>query len=223
MLIPGRVSGEELDRAPARSPHTGEPPMIGVGREAEGRRKDESTFAVDLAVSEVGRLKLFTGLIRDITRRKELERDVVEISSLEQRRIGQDLHDTLSQELAALSMLAGDLVETLKSNPSKGSELVERLKQGLQRSQRELRAVMQGLLPVSIDAGGLMAALSELVHRTTAADTVRCVFDCPEPGPRSRTMPSQTPPLPLSAQEAVHNAVKHARWCQNIRVSTASG
>ena len=36
---------------------------------------------------------------RDITKRKELEREVVEIASLEQRRIGNDLHDSVGQEL----------------------------------------------------------------------------------------------------------------------------
>ena len=102
----------------------------------------------------------------DITRRKELEREVVEIASLEQRRIGQDLHDSVSQELTALNMLAGDLAETLRTDPANASQLVERLVQGLQRSQQELRAVMRGLLPVSVDAEGLMAALSDLASRT---------------------------------------------------------
>ena len=67
----------------------------------------------------------------NITRRKELEREVVEIASLEQRRIGQDLHDSVSQELTALNMLAGNLAETLPSDPSNASRLVERMILGL--------------------------------------------------------------------------------------------
>ena len=67
----------------------------------------------------------------NITRRKELEREVVEIASLEQRRIGQDLHDSVSQELTALNMLAGDLAETLRTDPAKASQLVERLVAGI--------------------------------------------------------------------------------------------
>ena len=81
----------------------------------------------------------------DITRRKELERDVVEVASQEQRRIGQDLHDTVSQELTALTMLAGDLAQILRNNPANASKVVEQMVQGLQRSQRELRTVMRGL------------------------------------------------------------------------------
>ena len=198
---------------------TGEKHIIGIGREVEGRRKDGSTFPVDLAVSEVGHLKLFTGILRDISRRKELEREVVEIASLEQRRIGQDLHDSVSQELTALSMLAGDLAETLRSDPSNGSQLVERMVQGLQRSQQELRAVMRGLLPVAVDAEGLMAALSDLANRTQQEGKVTCVFDCPKPVLVEDNLIATH--LYLIAQEAVHNAVKHAR-CQNIRISVES-
>ena len=218
MLMPAPYR-EEHDRYLARYLQTGEKHIIGIGREVEGRRKDGSTFPVDLAVSEVGHLKLFTGLLRDISRRKELEREVVEIASLEQRRIGQDLHDSVSQELTALNMLAGDLAETLRSDPSNASQLVERLVLGLQRSQQELRAVMRGLLPVSVDAEGLMAALSDLANRTQQEDKVTCVFDCPKPVLVEDNLIATH--LYLIAQEAVHNAVKHAR-CQNIRISVES-
>lgn len=50
--------------------------IIGIGRETEGRRKDGSTFPMDLAVSEIARDGdvWFCGTIRDITERKESER-----------------------------------------------------------------------------------------------------------------------------------------------------
>ena len=54
---------------------TGERKVIGAGREVEGRRKDGSTFPMDLSVSEVqldGR-RIFTGLVRDITERRRAE------------------------------------------------------------------------------------------------------------------------------------------------------
>jgi len=215
MLMPAPYR-EEHDRCLARYLQTGEKHIIGIGREVEGRRKDGSTFPVDLAVSEVGHLKLFTGLLRDISRRKELEREVVEIASLEQRRIGEDLHDSVGQELTALNILAGDLAETLRSDPSNASPLAERLVRGLQRSQRELRAVMRGLLPVSVDAEGLMAALSDLATRTQREGKATCVFDCPKPFLVEDNLIATH--LYLIAQEAVHNAVKHSR-CQNIRIS----
>jgi PAS domain S-box-containing protein len=55
---------------------TGEAKIIGIGREVEGRRKDGSTFALELTVSEfdLGTRPHFTAVLRDITERKRLER-----------------------------------------------------------------------------------------------------------------------------------------------------
>lgn len=54
---------------------TAERRIIGIGREVVGRRKDGSTFPMDLAVSEVqlGERRIFTGIVRDVTQRKQAE------------------------------------------------------------------------------------------------------------------------------------------------------
>ena len=54
---------------------TGEAKIIGIGREVEGRRRDGSTFALELAVNEfeLGAQPHFTAILRDITERKRLE------------------------------------------------------------------------------------------------------------------------------------------------------
>jgi len=54
---------------------TGQAKIIGIGREVLGKRKDGSTFPMELAVSEfhVGTRRFFTGIVRDITERKRLQ------------------------------------------------------------------------------------------------------------------------------------------------------
>lgn len=54
---------------------TGKAKIIGIGREVIGRRKDGSTFPLDLAVSHfvLDGENFFTGVVRDITERKENE------------------------------------------------------------------------------------------------------------------------------------------------------
>jgi two-component system, LuxR family, sensor kinase FixL len=54
---------------------SGDAKIIGIGREVVGRRKDGSTFPMDLAVSEfhLGRRRYFTGIVRDISERKRAE------------------------------------------------------------------------------------------------------------------------------------------------------
>lgn len=54
---------------------TGERKIIGIGREAVARHKNGSTFPIDLAVTEmkVGQDYMFTGIVRDISLRKQIE------------------------------------------------------------------------------------------------------------------------------------------------------
>ena len=58
---------------------TGEARIIGIGREVVGRRKDGSTFPLDLAVSrmQLGSERHFTGIVRDISERKQAEQALV--------------------------------------------------------------------------------------------------------------------------------------------------
>jgi PAS domain S-box-containing protein len=214
MLMPPPYR-DEHDGYLARYLATREKRIIGIGREAEGRRKDGTVFPVDLAVSEVDHLGLFTGIIRDNTRRKHLEREIVDIPSLQQRRIGQDLHDTVVQELTGLKLMA----ESLRTNPMAAPELIERLTQGLQNCQRDLRRIVHGLLPVAVDGEGLMAALADLAARTRKQGAFTCVFDCPKPVVIADNLKATH--LYLIANEAVHNAVKHAQP-RNIMIALES-
>jgi len=77
MLMPEPYSSEH-DGYIARYFRTGEAKIIGIGREVVGQRSDGSTFPMDLAVSEflMNDRPFFTGIIRDITERKLLEKEL---------------------------------------------------------------------------------------------------------------------------------------------------
>ena len=78
---------------------------------------------------------------------------------------------------------------------------------------------MRGLLPVAVDAEGLMAALSDLAARVQQEGNANCAFHCPEAIAVADNLTATH--LYLIAQEAAHNAVKHARP-KNIRISLVS-
>ena len=130
MTLPDR---EEHDAYLARYLKTGEKRIIGTRREVQGRRKDGSIFPLELAVSEfqVGGQRHFAGVHRDIARRKALEREVIEIAAEEQRRIGQDLHDGIGQELTGLGLTSEALAEALREQESPEAELATRVASGL--------------------------------------------------------------------------------------------
>jgi two-component system sensor kinase FixL len=75
MLMPS-PHREQHDGYVERYVETREAKIIGIGRETEGLRKDQSTFPISLAVSEVKQpgASLFVGLIRDISVQKALEK-----------------------------------------------------------------------------------------------------------------------------------------------------
>jgi PAS domain S-box-containing protein len=116
LLMPS-AAGNAHNGDIARSLHTGERRILDVKREVDSLRKDGTVFPTELIVKQIPHLKLFVGVHRDLTQRRQLEHDVVKVASLEQRRIGQDLHDTVGQELTALNLLAGELAEVLRDAP----------------------------------------------------------------------------------------------------------
>ena len=66
--------------------NSGNPKVIGVGREVTGRRKNGSTFPMELAVSEMSEndQRNFVGIVRDISERKDAERNLEESGRLRQ-------------------------------------------------------------------------------------------------------------------------------------------
>jgi PAS domain S-box-containing protein len=77
MLMPSPYQ-EEHDEYLSRYRNTGHKRIIGIGREVEGRRKDGTTFPMELSVGEArpGGQQVFVGIIRDITTRKSAEQSL---------------------------------------------------------------------------------------------------------------------------------------------------
>jgi len=186
--------------------------IIGIGREVVGRRKDGSVFPIDLSVGEAvlpsGR-RIFTGIIRDLTERKALEDKILHISEEEQARIGQDIHDDLCQQLAAIGCLAKVAQKKLTKAGSPEAQSLAEIIHLVSRASTRARETSRGLMPVVIDSGGLMAALEELAESTARAFEIGCDFRYDNPVQVADNKVSVQ--LFRIAQEAVSNAVKHGQ------------
>ena len=191
--------------------HTGHAKIIGIGRETFARKKDGTLFPIDLSVSEVklSDRRIFTGFIRDITERKRLEKEILEISEREQRRIGQDLHDGLCQHLAGIEMLSQVLAQKLTAKSKDGSGRATEIAKAVREGISQTRLLARGLSPVTLESEGLMSALAELALSTGKLFHVRCRFDCPEVVKFNDHAAATH--LFRIAQEAVSNAIKHGK------------
>jgi two-component system CheB/CheR fusion protein len=190
---------------------TGHSKIVGMGREATGRRKDGSAFPMDLSVSEVklARGRMFTAFIRDITERKRLEKEILEISDREQRRIGQDLHDGLCQHLAGIELMSQVLAQKIAIKSKAHAKLVNDLASHVRDAISQTRSLARGLSPVTIESEGLASALNELATNTEKAFRVQCRCDFDEPVEIHDHAAATH--LFRIAQEAVSNAIKHGK------------
>lgn len=188
--------------------------IIGQPRALTARRKDGTLFPIRLAVAEVDHMGVFVGFMHDMSSSVALREEILSVASMEQQRIGQELHDATQQELTGLALLAQSLADRLGAlQASPGDRgLARQLVEGLTHTQKSVQDIARGLLPVPIDAASLPVALAALADSTTRAGTLRCLSDCSE-------LPSgidaeRATHLYRIAQEALGNAVRHSQASQ---------
>ena len=194
---------------------TGFPRIIGSGRHLTALHKDGSRFPIYLSLGDIetSQARLFAGVILDMSEQQQLQREILEIPVSEQRRIGQELHDGLGQQLTGLGLLATSLLNKA-SKPE--HELATKLAQGLQEAISQVRALSRGLMPVDIDAEGFTNALENLVAEIRSHSSIAVSLTL---GERIRVADNTTAMhLYRIAQEALNNAVKHAK-ASKIEVS----
>lgn len=162
----------------ARYLETGERRIIGVGREVEGRRKDGTVFPLSLAVSEfkVDSTPHFTGILRDVTGRREAEREVRrrldelahawrvlalgEMTTGIAHEVNQPLTAIVSYAQACLRMMASgradaavlkDALEQITVQGRRAGDIVQHLRQlarkgEVRREALDLNAAVRGVI-----------------------------------------------------------------------------
>jgi PAS domain S-box-containing protein len=160
--------------------------------------------------------------VRDISRRKQLERELLEMSARERRGFAQELHDGLGQQLGGVAYLCNVLREKLAERGAPEVDEAARIFNLVREAIEHTRGISRGLSPIPSEPEGLMNALRELAVHTTELFRVRCRFFCSKPVAIHDS--SLAAHLYRIAQEAVNNALKHAKPRGiNIRLNSARG
>ncbi|MDQ6912554.1 MAG: ATP-binding protein [Verrucomicrobiota bacterium] len=148
---------------------------------------------------------------------RRLEREIIEISEREQRRIGRDLHDGLCQYQAALACAAASLHDdlmrkNLTAEAGRANELAHRLREAVAQT----RDLARGLVPVQMAEEGLASALQELATSVAQLQSIDCHFHSLGRLPVFQN--SAATHLYRIAQEAINNATRHGK-AGRIRIS----
>jgi signal transduction histidine kinase len=148
-------------------------------------------------------------LERAIRDRRRLEHEVARIGDDERRRLGNDVHDGVCQQLTAALLRCQALELRLDRGTPPSSAELGALSSLLGETIHEARAVAQGLCPLEPTADALAAALRDLAKRTEHVSGVPCEYLAVGD---VRVLDAATGQhLYRVAQEAVSNAVRHAR------------
>jgi two-component system sensor kinase FixL len=125
---------------------TGNATIIGIGREAQAKRKDGSVFPIDLSVGEIPTVNQpkFVGIVRDLTERKQSEEEVYQtreklaqfgrLSTLGE--MAASLAHELNQPLTAIATYTQACQRLIESGQSDNAEILAVLKKCNSQAQR---------------------------------------------------------------------------------------
>lgn len=171
-------------------------------------------------------------MARDITDRKQFEREILEIVDREKERLGRELHDGLCQTLAGISALSSTLSRKLArlgdpastadgADGQTAADAAAEITRLLNEAIGEARDMARGLGAVGLSEG-LETALETLALDVRHLFRASCTFACDRPlGRLDREAELH---LFRIAQEAVNNAVTHGKAKRiEIRLGAKSG
>ncbi len=146
-------------------------------------------------------------LTAEMTERERLEKELLEISEGEQRRIGYDLHDSLCQHLIATALAGQVLEEKLAARALREAADAHRVVQLIEDGIDLTRTLARGLHPVELETEGLIGALTVLAANISERFRITCELQCPQP----ILFHDAAAALHVYriVQEAVSNAIKH--------------
>ena len=163
--------------------------------------------------------KLLDAVARDIESwlaRKRLEQALVSVAEENQRQIGQELHDNLGQQIAAISYQAKALEKRMvTAGDTTSATIATSIATQSQLAVTQCRQLAQGLLPFELETNGLIAVLHAFATKITSTYKIDCQFFT-----NSTIIMNDNVALNLYriAQEAVNNAIRHG-GAQQIAIS----
>jgi signal transduction histidine kinase len=174
--------------------------FLGVGFDRPRAALGESTITLARGMAQQATLAL------ELTRLSEQARQTAVAE--ERNRLARDLHDTLAQGFAGISVQLETAKRVLSRNPEKAATCINEALGLARAGLGEVRRSVWALRPLELEGGDLTNALRQLVARVGHDPGVHLAFETR--GPRARLPPEAENELLRIAQEALTNSLRHA-------------
>ena len=205
VLIPEPARARVLGKL-RRILSTGEPLTWEFESSEAGQRRYFESHAVPVQEDGIG-----AGIsisMRDITERKRLEQEILDVSGRERQSIGRDLHDGLGQELTGVALMLRGLATRIQTRCPDVVDNVNEIVSLVNQSIETARSLASGLLPVRRETGGIVFALRGLAQRSRDLCGIAVNFRS-DAAPEFELDEQEASHLYRIAQEALTNTARH--------------
>lgn len=174
----------------------------------DGRALHVSLTAM-LLKDEAGKSHAVTFTERDITERRHLEKDILDITERERQLIGEEMHDSMGQILTGVAIKSKGLALKLKGKSRGESKNALAISKLASLAIAQMRDLARMLYPVDIETGGLITALQSLASNSEKLLNIICRFQCKTPVFVNNLVEAKQ--LYRITQESITNAVRHGK------------
>lgn len=112
--------------------------------------------------------------ITDISKQKQLEREIARVSEEERQQMGQILHDDLGSHLAGVEAMSSLLAARLEKQAHEDAALAKEIRELVNQAIQKTRAMIRGLVPVRLEETGFMAAVQQYARDVEKAFGIQC-------------------------------------------------
>lgn len=178
-----------------------------LNRKKNGELYNAEEIIMPLKDSD-GKITHFASIGRDITEKKEYEKEMIQTQENERERISRELHDGLGQTITALKFAVG----SLSNNENKefiNETTISDIKKQMEEMTKEIRNISFNLMPSILGDYGLKAALSKMIKNTLINSELDITLFFDEK--LERFEKSLEIGLYRIIQEALNNTIKHAK------------
>lgn len=167
-----------------------------------------SFYLMYKAIFHTGIVRPYAVMMQEMKHRKNLEREVLDISAREQRRIGQELHDSVGQQFAGILLMLRVLSQRINRKLPEEAPYVATIEKHVGEAMDQTRRLARGLSPMDWHSRDLNMVMQEL-GASTEEFGVECTIH--RSGSSIECDKETATHLYRIGQEAIANAIKHGR------------